>query len=794
MFCDDPLWTLDYDRYDPTLEKHAEALCTTGNGYMGCRGAMEEANASEYHYPGTYIAGIYNRLVSEVGDREIENEDFVNCPDWTCISFETPGGALSDMDSVEILSFRRQLNLAEGTLLREMKIKHTTGEITTIRSIRFTSMAEMHLCGIRYTIIPENYSGKVTVISGLNGDIINDGVARYSQLNQLHLAADREVGEGEVMTLGVKTTQSNITVVEHASNDFTLNGNPVKPEGVYDTRLRFIAARFEIETSEGDELTLDKAIAIFTSQDSDIDDPYCAAEAKLSQAPSMSELLNEHRVAWADVWKRIDIEVGGDDHTQQILRLHAYHLAVTISPFNATIDASMPARGLHGEAYRGHIFWDELFAFPFYNMHFPDSSRAMLLYRYNRLDRAREYAREYGYEGAMFPWQSGSDGREETQIVHLNPVSGKWGDDYSSLQRHISLAVAYNAWTYCHMTGDDQFMRECAGELICDIAKFWASKCLLNEQTGRYEIEKVMGPDEFHEKIPGADQGGVKDNAYTNVLVVWLLERSLDILGSVSGLAEKLSITEETIERWKHITGNMNVAVRDGVIQQYDGFLDLKELDWDHYRDKYEDIGRLDRILKAEGLSPDDYQLAKQGDLMMLFYVLPLEIIVDLFADMGVEFTDSTLKRNYDYYLVRTSHGSTLSLIVHSRVAAMLGDMDTSLSWYSKSLEADINDIQGGTTPEGIHAGLMAGTVTVLLASYAGLNLWGDHVSLKPTLPERWDYLKFNFLFKSDRYYVVLEPSAVKIRVESVDSNSRTVEINGSSINVENNRETTISL
>ena len=154
-------------------------------------------------------------------------------------------------------------------------------------------------------------------------------------------------------------------------------------------------------------------------------DPLADAVHALSGNLPYEDLLKESAAAWTPIWDKIDIEVKGDRLAQKLLRMHLYHLMVSFSPHNKEYDASITARGLHGEAYRGHIFWDELFILPLYDIQFPEVTRAALLYRYRRLDAAREYARQHGHEGAMFPWQSGSDGREETQTVHLNPVSGE---------------------------------------------------------------------------------------------------------------------------------------------------------------------------------------------------------------------------------------------------------------------------------------------------------------------------------------------------------------------------------
>lgn len=797
MFNKNPLWTLEYSEFVPEKEKHTEALCTTGNGYMGTRGAFEEMNSSDTHYPGTYIAGVYNRLSSNVNGREIENEDLVNCPDWTFITFRTPKGAWFSPGDGKILEYRKQLDLYSGILNREIRFKHNTGEITLIRSRRFISMADPHLAGLSYTVTPENYSGTIKFRSGLNGAHINDGVERYSQLNQLHLKSDTEEAEGPSLFLSVKTTQSEITVAQCAKHRILQNGNEISPDFSPQTDERAVFTEFETEAETGDDICTVKTAAVFTSLDKDTDNPLESAKEALAGRHTFENLFSKSSAVWEKVWQEIDIEIEGDENTQRIIRIHSFHMMVSASEFNTQIDASVPARGLHGEAYRGHIFWDELFILPFYAKHFPDISRALVMYRYRRLDAARKYAEEHGCRGAMFPWQSGTSGGEETQTLHLNPVSGEWGDDYSSLQRHVSLGIAWNVWYYYHLSGDIDFLRKYGAEMLLETARFWVSKCSLNRKTDKYEIHKVMGPNEYHEKMPGSSKGGLKDNAYINIMAVWVIKRAFESLeligpGTSASLKAGLSLTDKELAEWKRVTENMNIGVRDGIISQYDGFLDLKELDWDHYRKKYGNIGRMDRILKAEGRSPDDYKLSKQADLLMTFYMLPVSEVKSILSGLGYDLDRNMLRKNYDYYLSKTSHGSTLSLVVHSHVAALLGDIDTSLEWYDRSLNADIDDIQGGTTKEGIHAGLMAGTVNNLLASYAGLELFGKRPALDPSLPERWKSLKFSFRFKKDLYNVTINHNEVAVCVFCGDNDYAEIDIFGEKVRILSNERKTI--
>ena len=764
-----PLWTLTYDAYDPENEKHQEALLTVGNGYMGCRGSSEEAHSAAHHYPGTYIAGIYNRLVSRVGDRDVENEDFVNIPNWTYITFRPEGGTWFNLDEAEILSFQRTLDMHRGVLHRDIRIKQPDGKISRIESTRLASMAQRHLGAIRYCITPENYDGPLTIRSGLDGEIRNEGVDRYNDLNQQHLARHAEKLDSRGIVLSVKTTQSDITIVERAVHRVCAGQKELTHPSKVVAKDRKIMADFTVEATSGETIILEKRVALQTSRDTDVSDPRIAAIRSMSDGGDWEQLLAEHIAAWAEIWEKLDIQIEGDDDALRINRLHAYHLLCTASPFNADIDAGIPARGLHGEAYRGHIFWDEIFVFPIFNLHFPEIAKALLLYRYRRLEAARAAARKQGYRGAMFPWQSGSDGREETQTLHLNPVSGEWGDDYSCLQRHVSLAIAYNTWQYVHITGDTSFLEQYGAEIILSIALFWSHRCKLNPKNQRYSIEGVMGPNEFHEKMPGADKGGLKDNAYTNIMTAWLLERACEVIqalpqDSAETLLSQLGIDENEQVRWLDITKRMFVGVKNGLIDQYDGFLDLQELDWEHYRKKYGDIGRMDRILKAEGKDPDDYQLSKQGDLMMLFFVLPFNTVQQILENLDIPFTLEDLQRNYQYYEKRTTHGSTLSLGVHAHIACLLGDTETAMRWYHTALHADLGDIQGGTTKEGIHVALMASTITLILFAFAGVDVSGDILQIRPALPPAWLTTTFELTFRGVRYALSIGQQQIRMR------------------------------
>lgn len=791
-------WSLSYYEYDPDRERSREALLTIGNGYLGTRGCMEEVKANAVNYPGTYIAGLYNRLTSHIAGRAVENEDFVNIPNWLEITFRIDDSDWFDPNRAEILDCYRCLDFRTGVLEKVLSFRDHAGRETIIRSKRFASMNNPHLAGLQYTITPLNYNGTITVKSILDGNIINDGVARYRQLNQQHLQPYKEGFDGNLAWLMVQTTQSAIQIA--LATDLKVLVDHAVPSNItwqHHTRIGEIDSTLSIPLNSGQILTIEKIAAIYTNKQDDSKDPLQQATQLIRNSPPFQDVLNESINEWKKIWNKIDIRLRGDRLSQKLLRLHLYHLMVSFSPHNQHLDASITARGLHGEAYRGHIFWDELYILPLYAIHFPEVARAMLMYRYRRLDKAREYARQHGYQGAMFPWQSGSDGREETQVVHLNPVSGQWGDDYSSLQRHVSLAVGYNVWNYWHITGDNDFLKDYGMEMLIEICRFWASKAEWNEQIGRYSISRVMGPDEFHEAYHGATEGGLKDNAYTNLMTSWLLNKTIELLNHFPEeermtIKQKFALKDQEIIQWKKISERLFLCIENDIIAQFDGYFQLKDLDWDYYRNKYGNIYRMDRLLKAEGQSPDEYKVAKQADTLMVFYNLAVDEVTRILQQLGYLLADNYFEKNFDYYLARTSHGSTLSRVVHAYLAHLLGKKELAWKLYSEALASDYIDIQGGTTAEGIHTGVMAATVYLAIKAFAGVVFRDDMIAVRPDLPASWRQISFTVLFRGNQYTFEISPHTVKISMIGATDEVR-IEINGKVYQLNNRQKITVT-
>lgn len=755
-------WCLKYSDFKPENEKSRESLMTIGNGIFASRGCFCEEKASENHYPATYMAGVYNKLASVVGGKTVYNEDLVNCPNWLFTSFKVDNDPWLNENSAKIIDIERTLDFKKGILSGWALIEDNKGRQTMIESVRCISMADKNLAGVEYSITPINYSGKITIKTGIDGNIINDGVKRYSDLNQQHLNKAKVSSKDNIISLETSTTQSNIKIKVSA----IVNANILEAKYTVEESESAIDINFTADVIENQEFVIYKNVVYTNSlEKSKIDH-----NKKLTANSHFSNMVAESAEAWTKIWAKADIEIAGDRMAQKLARLHIYHMFVSASPLTVGSDVSIGARGLHGEAYRGHIFWDEMYIFPFYNIHFPEITRSMLMYRYNRLSAAKKYAVENGFEGAMFPWQSGSTGEEETQEIHLNPENGVWGPDYSRNQRHVSLAVALNVVRYYQATDDKEFLTKYGFEILAEICRFFVSAAKYSAKDFRYHTENMMGPDEFHEKHPSqGSKGGLRDNAYTNIMLAWMLRQTLNIWYKQNYLVKDTiaALSEKEVEKWNEISEHLAVNINeDGIIEQFDGYFGLKELDWVHYKKKYGNIYRLDRILKAEGLNPDDYKLAKQADTLMVFYNLSDKEINETLSGLGYEIPTDFTTKNFYYYLRRTSHGSSLSRVVHAYLASKWEIDDVCDNLFREALISDYSDIQGGTTAEGIHAGVMASTVMHILNTYAGLDFKDKVLSISPNMPKCWHRCKFNFSFRDCHYKMVINQDSFNLRTD----------------------------
>jgi trehalose/maltose hydrolase-like predicted phosphorylase/phosphoglycolate phosphatase-like HAD superfamily hydrolase len=761
-----------YDDPAPEQEGTVESLCTLANGYLGTRGSRPWARDDGKSYPGTYLAGTYDRLATRVGERTLETESLVNAPNWLPVTFRIEAGPWLG-GGVEPSSHHVRLDLRCGVLVRRATVVDLSGRRTAVVERRIVSMDQPHLVAQEIHFVALNWSGRIEVRAGLDADVEDDETVEDRLLAHHHLQLLDARGDPDGhLGLRVRTLQSRIEVALAArcrlsgpspATRWTVGGPRGQP-----------AVWAGLDLGEGRRATLEKVVAVYTSRDRAISEPGLAAGEAVAEAPDFAALVDRHRAAWGMLWRQARLEpqvrTGDAGEVRRELDLHLFHVLAVASPHVADLDAGLGARGLHGEGYRGHVFWDTMFTFPVLNLRFPTVSRALLDYRIRRLPAARRAAGAGGRRGAQFPWQSGSDGRDETPTQLFNPRSGRWMPDRSRFQRHVGLSIAYDVWQYWQATGDVEFIIERGAALLIEIARYFADLTVWDPDLGRYRIPGVVGPDEFHDGYPWSTEPGVTDNAYTNVMTAWLLDRATDLLDRLPGreagmLADRLGLDPAEVARWEELVRLLNVPFHDGVLSQFAGYERLEPLDLAAYRRRYGQIGRLDLILEAEGDAVRRYQVTKQADALMLLYLLSAEELRSVLARMGFGLDPGTIRRTVAYYTGRATGGSSLSAVVHAWVLAR-GDRRASWDHFRQALGADVAGGLDGTTREGIHLGAMAGTVDLLQRCYAGLEIRDDALWFHPLLPEELTALRFGVVFRGIRLGVDIDHHRFRVAAE----------------------------
>jgi trehalose/maltose hydrolase-like predicted phosphorylase len=740
-----------------------EALLALGNGYVASRGAAPEASADAVHYPGTYVAGFYNRLTSQVGGRPRDDESLVNLPNWLPLTYRPAGGTWFAPSTAGLLHDHVALDLRRGLLRREVVVADHENRRTRLRQRRLVSMAAPHVLALETSIITENWSGRLDVRSALDGRVSNGNSALSRGLANQHLGAVATGTDGpETIWLVADTTGSSLRVAQAARTRIHGDGQSPGPDRHVVTEQNLIGHELGINVWQGERVTVEKVVTIFTARDPAIYEPLTAARRELADAAGFDELLSAHSAAWERLWRRFRLGLNDGVEATLAVNTNLFHLLQTLSPHAADLDVGVPARGLHGEGYLGHVFWDELFVFPFLNLRLPELTRALLRYRHRRLPEARRHAAAVGAKGALFPWQSGSDGREESPAETLNPYTGRWRPDHSGRQYHVNLAVAYNVWRYWQTTADIGFLASYGAELITETARLWASLATYDPSTDRYDIRGVIGPDEFHDGYPDDPGGGIDNSAYVNIMTAWALTRARDVHQILSHhdneqLWHTLQLTEDELRTWERIATRLRLSfLPGGLLEQFDGYRDLQELDWAGYRARYGDLRQLGHLLDAENDTTNRYQVSKQADVLMLLYLFSAEELTALIRRLGYDFDPATIPRTVEYYLDRTAHGSTLSRVAHAWVLART---NRRRSWHMlrEALNSDLADSQAATTREGIHLGAIGGALDILQRCYPGLDTRDDILWLNPMLPDELHRLDFDIRYRGQWINICIE-------------------------------------
>lgn len=770
--------SITFDHFDAADEIRRESLLALGNGLLSLRASAPEAAATfprhdwrQEQYAGFYRAGWYDEAPRQVNGKEVRMAALVNLPDPFGLTLGIDGSWFNPA-CTGCCTYRQRLNMRDGVLERQLGLR--IGEhLVELRESRVLSMADPRIALLRWEIVVPPGVPALELKSVLDCSVVNSLISRNRAYEGKRLQ-DIVAEHDEHGTVAVSARLHNPAHRLGMAVATSSPGTALHWTGVWEDNHLIQQARCPVP--KGGSLVLEKRVVVQVNEELPADDR--TARAKLCGALPRDPffvLVQEHRKAWWALWARMPLR-STDKELQRILHFHAYHLVQTISPHSCGHDLGFPSRGWH-EGYYGHIFWDQILAFPFLSTHFPELARELLDYRYRRLDIARERARRLGLRGAMFPWRSARSGEEETPPFQCNPISGRWMTDDTRLQRHVGAAIAYDVWQLYLSTGDEELLAGFGGEMILEIARFWGSIAQLSEDRGRYVICGVIGPDEYHNRYPDADEPGLDNNAYTNVMAVWTLdcaERLMDAIGADRArlLCDKLQIDQSELQRWRDIRSRMYLPFReDGVLSEFEGFDDLQEPPTQWLTDSRP---RLDWMLEAQGDSSERYQLTKQADVLMLLHLFPVQDLRALLANLGYDIHAEQLEKTVTYHMEHITNESSLSRAV---CAGALAAFDTDASWryFRQTLHVDLEAKSDRGVREGVHLGAMSGSLDTLQRHYLGIRPTRDGLAVFPSVPRQLPDVELGLTYRGALIAARLIDG--KLNIESERSNNTVVVI-----------------
>lgn len=701
-------WKIVTDDVDLSHLKYWESVFTLGNGYLGVRGSLEEARTDESNEPLTLIAEIYDDPPYEE-----HPERLAPAPNWTCITFDDGTGQFSLAES-NILSQTRILDMRRGTLTRHVRFEGEDGRITSIISTRLVSMARPHIAAIAYSIVPENYSGKVLLISQLDGTVTyGDGIVQTEEVSKNW--------DKNIISLVVKTKQSGIDIAEAARHRLVCGLSKVDASVDVEQPKGKIGLKFVLDVEQGKVYTLEKVVAIDTSFRET--DPQTSVYSRVSDAPDFAGLEREHAAVWRRYWDDCDIKIVGDRFVQTMARFFVFQLLQAASHNNVEmgLSASVPAKTLSGPGYNGHIFWDtEIYMLPFYSQQYPDIAKSLLMYRYDRMDTARKNAEAEKCKGARFPWESASSGVDTTP---------KWcATGWREI--HVVADVAFGCWQHYLTTGDEEFLLGPGLEIILETARYWATRAELKQINGsyRYEITEVIGPDEFHDPVD--------NSVFTNAMARWNIRKAMELLEQLKTerpqiyekITAKHEITDDELLKWRDVADNIkiNFDPQTGLYEEFDGYFQLQ----------------------------GDNKKIKQADVLLMLYLLPEMRTVEIF------------RKNFEVYYPVTTHESSLSPGVHVLFSLDIGYKDHAYNY--EIMACSIDGIRrGGATDAGLHAASLGGGWSSIVAGFGGVRVMPDHLRVAPDLPAKWKSLAFSIKYRGQRLRFFFERNSLRIDADA---------------------------
>ena len=709
----DLAWMLAAEGFDPLREAIYASRFSISNGLLGLRAGRAVSRGERWVVQHrAYVAGLF-----DIPHPEHPIPELVPAPEWQQIRIMLPGGPLVHHPA-EAISHRTTLDMRRGVLLTGCRLIDHTAIAVRVRTLHLLSLSERGI-GVQVVELEiEDEEIEVAVQVSFEGPGAGLKSERIEQ------------------DLGVwRTKYSGKRVAMAAALSLQVDGSELAP-----TMPGPFMWSWHWKTRPGQIVCVARLVALARGDDQDAD-PGRVVREKLSLARQLGwrKIVQEHEAAWSDRWRASDIEVEGDPAAEQALRFAVYHLNSAANPADERV--SIGARGLTGDDYHGHVFWDtEIYLLPFYSFTWPEAARALLMYRFRTIDGARQKAAQMGWRGAMYAWESADTGAEATPERVVGP-DGQIIDVLCGKQeQHITADVAYAVWQYWQATEDVDFLLDAGAEILLETGRFWSSRAQA-EGDGLCHIRGVIGPDEYHEHVD--------DNTYTNIMARWNIRRALDVAAVLRDrwpdrwvhLSHSLGLDDMELARWRTVAGTMATGwnSQTGLFEQFAGFFDLEEINLADY------AGRsvpMDVVLGREQTQRS--KVIKQADVVALLGLLP------------EEFPGDSGRANFRYYEPRCGHGSSLSGAMHGLVAARLGDADLALRYFQQAAAIDLADNQT-TIAGGLHMAALGGTWLTAISGFAGLSFRNDGIAFSPKLPASWRTLKFGIQWRGRRLRICID-------------------------------------
>lgn len=740
-------YIISEDNYLLENEGKIASLFATGNGYMGVRGSLEEYGS--LCIQGAYIRGVIDEInvfpqplldneymkkhyFHEQELRRFQNiETIINFADFLLIRISIGGETFFPWEG-KILDWKRYLDIKNCVLVRKVRWQNSKGQITTFNFERFASFDNDHTYAIKVEIVPENYDDTIEILTGVDsltkthGQLVPKKISAKTEHNTTYYA--NKSGERYGFEIATVT-----------KNEIYKNGISIicDWQDASDEELNAIKTSFDAKKNT--TYTLEKLVYVISSRESE--SPMKDATAAMLKTDRYDSLFSAHTTIWQKYFNNMDIVISGDDTVDTALRFNNYHTAISFNRNDSV--HSLGAKGLTGEVYNNWVWWDcEAYQAPVFNYSQPEYAKNILLYRYNKLDAARENAKLEGRRGARFPFNSSVTGEEVVWKYVQHPF----------LQIHIVSDVGLAIFNYHEATGDDDFMIEYGMEMLLEICRYWADRVTFTNN--RYEILNVTGTDEHH---PSVD-----NNAYTNYSVHSVISKTLKYIekysNEISEVKSEIGLTIDEISKWKKICDNLYLPIdhKSGIIPQFDGYLQLS-------RD----------LEIANGSAATSYQMKESG-MYHKSQVIKQPDVLMLFGHLNMKFNPEIYARNWNYYLARCEASSSLSFSTHAICSADLSMTESCYDYLMKTVMIDLLD-EHNCTVQGIHSACAAGAWMSAVRGIGGVELTANGVVMHPHMIGWWQSMQFSFCWHSQRIIVYLTNECIELT--SVENNTESVPI-----------------